>query len=97
MDFRPWSRLSSALASQAKLLNAIIRENSPVPVKQKGGEVAFINWSTRIDGVIHDLLEIADDLKQSGRDLWMAEIREYDLPPETIRRHIQEVTDAEHL
>ena len=63
------------------------------PAIKKDREIVMV--SDRLRLLAHELRELADELHQSGHDPWMAQIRDYDLPDETIQRHIKRMMEEE--
>lgn len=91
-DYRPWYRLSRVLRENfAAMMELFAREKDPTDKKEK----EMIMVSSKLFILARDLRELADELHQSGHDPWMAEIRDYDLPAETIQRHIKRMMEEE--
>lgn len=89
-DYRPWYRLSRVLKENfATMMEMFAREKDPNYKKEK----EMVTVSSKLLILAHDLRELADELHQSGHDPWMAEIRDYDLPEETIQRHIKRMQE----
>lgn len=73
------------------MMEKFAMEKNPAYKKEK--EMVMVSDKLRL--LVRELRELADELHQSGRDPWMAEIRDYDLPEETIQRHIKRMQEEE--
>ena len=91
-DYRPWYRLSRVLRENfAAMMDKFADEKDPAIKREK----EMVTVSSKLHILAHSLRELADELHQSGHDPWMAEIRDYDLPAETIQRHIKRMQEEE--
>ena len=91
-DFRPWYRLSRVLREDfAAMMEKFAAEKDPTCKKEK--QMIMVSYRLRL--LARELRDLAEELHQSGHDPWMAESRDYDLPDETIQRHIKRMMEEE--